>query len=104
VCQQEWIRQTVYTTPDGWDWDDDEYPLLPMPIPVGDKLVVKGQIEPTSILFPVTATLGLGFLDLSLHLPVLVLILQALFVLHLTVKGEDYLQEIRTLFGLESEL
>jgi hypothetical protein len=23
-CRQEWVRQEVYTTPDGWDWDEDE--------------------------------------------------------------------------------
>jgi hypothetical protein len=27
-CRQEWVRyETAYTTPDGWDWDDDEGPI-----------------------------------------------------------------------------
>ena len=82
-CKQERVRmETAYTTPDGWDWDDDEIELLPEPVLGGGKLVVKEGLEPVSIFFPCTAIVGFGVLDLTLHIPILMVVLQAWLVLH----------------------
>jgi len=98
-CRQEWVReQTAYVTPDGWDWDEHEDELFPLPVPVGNQLVVKTGIQPESIFFPCVFIIGLGMLDFSLHLPAPLLILQTLFVLHIMVRGKDYWQGFRRFF------
>lgn len=103
LCRQEWVRtQTCYSTPDGWDWHEHEIELIPLPVPRSNKLVVKGRIEPVSIFFPATAIVGLGMLDMSFQIPILLFILQAVLVLHFIVWGKDLLQKFCK--WLESEL
>ena len=88
-CKQERARMQVFTIANAQDSETREDQLPNQPVPVGDKLMVKEELKPASIFFPCTAILGLGLLDISFHVPVPVLLLQMLFVLHLT-KGEKH--------------
>jgi len=64
-CKQEKVRElTASISPSGWDWDEHEDSLLPLP--EGDRLMVKGQ--PTSVFFPVAFAIGSVFLEVALHL------------------------------------
>ena len=100
ACKQEQVRMiTAYCMPDGWDWDEHEDELLP--VARSSKLVAKEKLEPVTIFAPLTAIIGLGMLDFSLHLPAPLLILQTLFVLHITVNGKEILQAFRTWLSSE---
>jgi len=98
-CKQERLReQTAYITPDGWDWDEHE--LLPLPVPVGDKLMVKGRSE--SVFFPVAFAIGSVFLEVALHLSLAFFLLELLLVVHFMTYHKEILQGFRQFF--ESEL
>jgi hypothetical protein len=103
-CRQEWVRErSAYVIPSGWDWDEHEDLPLPLLQPRREKLGVSSdRAEPQYIFFPCTAIIGLGFLDMTLQIPILIFILQALFILHLTVWGKSILK--RFFLWIESEL
>ena len=100
-CKQERARMPVLTGAFEQDWNEHGHSLRAYPVPDGSKLIVQKRLAPQSIFAPITASLGLGLLDISLHVPVPVLLLQILFVLHLTVKGKDYWQGFRKFFESE---
>lgn len=99
-CRQERMREQTYTTPDGWDWDDHDELLPPLPIPhhLGEKLVVRKPMQASSIFFPTTVVIGLGLLDLSLGMPLYVYIITSLLLLPLTVKGSNFMLRFFTDF------
>jgi len=72
----DYPTQTVYRTPDGWDWDKHEASLFLLPVPVRNKLVVKEQREPEHIFFPCVAIIGFALFGLAFHIPLLLLFLQ----------------------------
>ena len=87
----------VFTHANEQDWNENAL----LPVPVGDKLMVKEELQPASIFFPCTATIGLAMVDIAFHVSLPILLLQILFVLHLTVKGKDYWQKFHGLFESE---
>jgi len=103
ACKQERVRMQTYSTPDGWDWDEDEEEDLP-PLPVlgGGKLVVREPLEVRSIFLPCTTVVGLGLLDMTLHVPILLFVMQAVLFLHFIVWGKGILKKFPRWF--ESEL
>jgi hypothetical protein len=102
-CKQERVRMEIaYTIPDDWDWDEDEIELPPLPVLGGGKLVVREPLEVRSIFLPCTTVVGLGLLDMTLHVPILLFVMQAVLFLHFIVWGKGILQKFCELF--ESEL
>ena len=67
-CKQEVERLQTYRAPDGWDWNEHEG--LVQQGDLGTKLVVQ---EDTGVFFPVV--LAVGFLFLTLTMPLLVLVI-----------------------------
>lgn len=60
-CKQERVRElTAYITPDGWDWDEHEDQLLPLPVPVDNKLRLLEEmaLELVPMTFPWAFLLG----------------------------------------------
>jgi len=100
-CKQESVReQTAYSTPDGWDWSEHEEDQH-LPVPVGDKLVVKDRQG--SFFFPSVAFIGFGIFEVSLHLSLGVFLLELLLIVHFMTFRKEILQGFRKLLGAERQ-
>ena len=92
----QYPRHPVYTTPDGWDWDEQEYELLPLPQLGGNKLVEQKQgREASHIFFPSVAFLGFGIYEVTLHLSLSVFLLELVLLAHFMAMRSEILQGFR---------